>query len=816
LNLHTPIPVSVMHPTPNRTTDRANPMASLFETSSDFVGYAQVIPERGIERPDGLTYGIPASLASIEAGDRVLVPLGRGNTPTAGYVLKRLGSDELAPALRAVSIKPILGGAGQAAGSGPARLTPSLLGLALWMSRYYCTPLGMVLAAMVPAAVKRGVGRRVEVRLAASEAARTAVEGEGLPKLPPGQRSVMQVALQQPAGAPPLRRVELQTDAGVKTAGPIRKLVERGLLTEHTVSAVHARWDQAISNAPDTTVTLNAEQQAVVDAVGAKLGSFGVHLLHGVTGSGKTEVYLRLASRALEHGQDAIILVPEISLTPQTAGRFLARFRNAAGDAGVAVLHSGLTAAQRHEQWAQVAAGRIRVVVGARSAVFAPLPAGRLGLLVVDEEHDGSYKQDQLPRYHARDVAIRRAQLEGATVMLGSATPSLESWHNAGRGRFTYHSLPRRATGAALPEVRLVDFLEAMRERPRDNVVHQLTPILETALVRTIADGGQVIVLLNRRGYANYICCSDQRCGWILTCDDCDATMVYHKPAGPQGTDLPPQGSVRCHHCLSERKLPTLCPQCGRKVNTFGFGTQRVEAEIDRLFPDFELGREVLRLDSDTMRRAGDYFDALERFRLGEARILVGTQMIAKGLDFPNVRLVGVINADTALALPDFRAAERTYQLVSQVAGRCGRAEHPGLVIVQTMQPDAPVIRYAAAHDYERFASEELAMRAKVGLPPSTRMVRIVVRDRDHVKCYELAMQLAAKLRALREECPGVKVRGPMPCPISRIAGYHRHAIELMALQASELQRMMTAARNRKLLKADARTAVDVDPIAML
>jgi primosomal protein N' (replication factor Y) len=457
-------------------------------------------------------------------------------------------------------------------------------------------------------------------------------------------------------------------------------------------------------------------------------------------------------------------------------------------------------------------------VLGARSAVFAPIPDGQLGLIIVDEEHDGSYKQDQAPRYQGRDVAIRRAQLAGCPIILGSATPSLESWHNATQrdgGRYALHRLRQRAPGLRLPKVQVVDFREQARQR-RDNRVHLLGPILESAIARTLDGGGQVLILLNRRGYANYIACPSSRCGWMLTCDHCDVTMVHHRdkklPAG--------EGYVRCHHCLSEQKLPAICPQCGNKISIFGLGTQRIEEELARKFPQLVQGQTMLRIDSDTMRGAAAFHDALGRFGTGEIRLMLGTQMIAKGLDFPGVRLVGVINADTSINLPDFRASERTFQLVNQVAGRAGRGDDPGLTIVQTFNPSSPAIRLAAAHDYEGFAQQELAEREQSGLPPVTRMARIVIRDEDHIKCIEAARGLARGLTEIINQTPGdrggVHVRGPAPCPISRIADKHRHQIEILAPTAALMQGFLTKARSAGLLKSGTEMAIDVDPIALL
>jgi len=543
----------------------------------------------------------------------------------------------------------------------------------------------------------------------------------------------------------------------------------------------------------------------------------------------------------------AIVLVPEIALTPQTVGRFIGRFP----DGSVAVLHSGLTAAQRHVQWRRIRSGEARIVVGARSAVFAPLPNPRL--IIVDEEHEGSYKQDQLPRYHARDVAIRRAQILNIPVILGSATPSLESYHNAvaeigerraevvGRkqgdrvGRTPtsdlpypkppYHlvCLPDRVPGMTLPRVEIVDMQEERRAR---RGVHLISQRLERELHRVLgirdrgsgtsvpvgdAPPSQAILLLNRRGYANYIACPDHTCGWQLTCDHCDVTMVYHVDR-----KLPQGGVVRCHHCGAEQLLPLHCPDCSKKTNTFGLGTQRVEEELARKFP----GVRAIRMDSDTMRTARHYQEALDTFRAGEADVLLGTQMIAKGLDFPGVRLVGVISADVALHMPDFRAGERCFQLISQVSGRSGRSSEPGKVVVQTFDAGNPVIGLAAKHDYTGFARQELALRARTGLPPISRLARIVVRDKDYPKAVAEARVLAEHLRAFNQKLElGVRVRGPSDCPLARVADHHRQQVELLApppQPAAKLQKLMTALRNAKLLKSDAHTAVDVDPVALL
>lgn len=563
--------------------------------------FVRVVVERGIDHPEGLIYRAPASLGELRPGDRVEAPLGRGDRSAQGYVVEVGTRPDIDPA----RIKSLRSRAG-------IRLPERLLELASWMSRYYCCPLGMVLATMAPAAVKRGVG---VVR-------RTMVEPAGVAptaRLAPQAREALEALRTVPAGEFPMDARALAARLGLRNVGPVNRLIEAGALREIEVRTVRAAFEEAPAEAQGPVRPTDAQGRAVRAIEGA-MGGFGSFLLRGVTGSGKTEVYLRALERAIADGGGAIVLVPEISLTPQTAARFISRFRAA----GVAVLHSGLTSAQRNAQWSAVASGDARVVIGARSAVFAPV-AGRLSLIVVDEEHDDSYKQDQLPRYHARDVAIKRAQLEGCPIVLGSATPSIESWHNARRGRHALLELPERVGGGALPRVRIVDLAEERRADPEASThIVALGPTLRTALGRTLDEGGQAILLMNRRGWANHICCPDQRCGWVMTCTECDAAMVLHRDAG-----APDGRIVRCHHCLAEQRLPARCPQCDRRVAAFGIGTQRIEEELERRFPALVSGETLLRVDSDTMRRGADYFDALGRFRSGGVRVLLGTQMLA-------------------------------------------------------------------------------------------------------------------------------------------------------------------------------------------
>lgn len=800
------------------------------------MGFARVAVERAIDRyPDGLTYAIPRDLDGIAAGDRVRVGLGARAATAEGWVIAVETESDLATE----RIKPILGRV-----DGVPRLPGELLTLAAWISEYYVAPIGVTLAGMVPAAVKRRVGSRqryfVDLPPAATSAAdpvpavaetgARATLAEAAPppspgspgppapptadgparRLTPRQRRIVEILAARPAADLPMALEELMAEANVRTRGPIERLAAGGRIVLERRDSVSARWRsiRVDDRVPDR---LSEEQAVALDAISPALApdaGFSRHLLHGVTGSGKTEVYLRLVAQVVAAGRTAMVLVPEIALTPQTTARLLGRFPGER----VAILHSGLTSAQRHQQWLAAASGDASIVLGARSAIFAPVPDDRLGLIVVDEEHDSSFKQDRAPRYHGRDVAIRRAQLANCPILLGSATPSMESWAAATlRGTMSLHRLRHRVPGMSLPVVRVVDFALERKARPnRPNLL--IGPTLETALRRTLNAGGQAIILLNRRGYASWISCPDVRCGWVMSCSECDVSVVYHRDRS-----LPAGGFVRCHHCGTEQRMPNACPDCSRKLVRFGLGTQRVEEELAGTIPGLVAGETLLRIDSDTMRHAGDLHSALERFGDGTVRVLTGTQMIAKGLDFPNVRLVGVVNADTSINMPDFRAAERTFQLVSQVAGRCGRAAGPegaGTVVVQSFNPETPAIRLAARHEFDAFASGELEDRQRAELPPFARLVRIVLRDENPDAAAQLARTTAERLTDIA--APGVTVSPPAPCPIARIAGRFRWEVVLSADGPGPLQRTLANGRNLGVVRPGEAMAVDVDPTAML
>ena len=754
------------------------------------VGFARVAVERGLDRyPGGLTYALDEVLADIEVGERVIVPLGRGNAPTGGYVVERLETVENPQAMKHVLKRD----------DTAPRLPMDLLKLAEWISSYYMAPLGLTISGMLPSAVRKGTGS-VTVRLIDLASS----QEENRPRSPK-QRLVLECIRNLSAEERPIERRKLATLCELKTCGPVDRLVASGHLEETRHTSIEAAWRKATPEEANPPTPTQLQQSIITNIIERMDEGFGVHLLRGITGSGKTEVYIRLIDQVVNRGKVALVLVPEISLTPQTGGRLTSRFPQHR----IAVLHSGLTDAQRNQQWAKVANDEVDIVLGARSAVLAPLLHERLGLIVVDEEHDQSYKQDSTPRYHGRDVAVRLAQMSSCIAVLGSATPSIESWANATqRGLYTLHEMLERAPGLTIPSIRLLDMAEQRRHVPQGQTM-LLGPALEDALQKTLDDGGQALLLLNRRGFASYITCRSRGCGWVLKCDQCDSTMVMHRQR-----DLPRGGFVRCHHCRSEQRVPKSCEACGGGLGAFGLGTQRVEESLAARYDVLVPGETLHRIDSDTMRRSEDLHAVLEAFGQGTVRVLLGTQMIAKGLDYPGVRLVGVIDADTSINLPDFRASERTFQLVSQVCGRCGRGDKPGTAIIQTFNPDAPAIRLAAENRYRQFAENELADRTACGLPPVRRMARLVISDRDELRSQAEAARLRTGLEAHLVE--SVELRGPSPCVITKLSGRFRNQIELYAPKAHSLHGTLSGARDAGLFDRADRVTIDMDPIALM
>ncbi len=514
-------------------------------------------------------------------------------------------------------------------------------------------------------------------------------------------------------------------------------------------------------------------------------------LIHGVTGSGKTEVYIQAIQEVVRFGRQAILLVPEISLTPQTVSRFRARFDR------VAVLHSHMSDVERHEHWRRIAKGEVEVVVGARSAIFAPTP--HLGLIVLDEEHESTFKQESAPRYHARDVAIRRAADQNVPLVLASATPSLESWYRAGQGEYQLVEMPRRVLDRPLPAVQTIDLRDEVHSKYSRGAISRP---LHRAMEEALREGGQVILMLNRRGHSTHIQCP--ACGHSLRCPQCELSLTFHRH----------DNTAVCHYCDYHAAAPTTCPECNfRGIRFSGLGTQKLEAEVRARFPDYP----CVRMDTDSMRGRGSHEEALSAFRDGRHRILLGTQMIAKGLDFPNVTLVGVVNADTAMHLPDFRAAERTFQLVTQVAGRTGRGPKGGRVLVQTLSPDAPAIMAAVRHDLAAFATNELPHREALGYPPFASMVRIVIRGSRETSTEAFSHEISRQLHDRAESAsPPVRILGPAPAPMAKLRGNYRYQIQLHSTDGELLRNVVRDATGDMKAPEGMAWIVDIDPLDMM
>ncbi len=680
-------------------------------------------------------------------------------------------------------------------------LSPPLLDLCRWTSHYYAAPPGLVYRAALPPGLlsERQPAGTAELKRQVVEIvgeAPTLIERDALFGRARRQREAFET-LEAIGGSAAVAHLESHYGYSRAVLG---SLVDRGLarIVMETVSR-----DPFAGSGEDVELPqrLNAKQIEVLAGLttSARRPDPGVALLRGVTGSGKTVVYLRLIESVLERGRSAIVLVPEIALTPQTVQRFRAAF----GD-GVAVLHSALSVGERHDAWRSLKAGERQVVIGTRSAIFAPVPD--LGVIILDEEHDGSYKQSDTPRYHARALAAVRGRLEGALVLLGSATPSLESWHNAQNGRYSLFELPERATPHSLPAVEVVDLCKVRAKAVEAGETPQtiVTPRLREAVSTRLQRGEQSILLLNRRGYSTFLQCS--ACGHVWSCPACNVSLTFHRA----------RARLVCHHCGHQRAVPDRCSECAEQELTFtGIGTEQVEKRVAELFPTAR----VLRMDFDTTGSKGAHSRLLEQMRRREVDILLGTQMIAKGLDFPGVTLVGVINADVGLNLPDFRAAERTFQLLAQVAGRAGRGEEPGEVVVQTARPHHPVLRAAVEHDYEAFAEQELEDRGDPGYPPHRRLVNLIVSGTSEERVAEAADLVAGTARDVvtRYEMDDVDVVGPAPCPIDRIRGRWRWHFLLKGTRPANLGRLIRhLARHHSQPASGLRLEIDRDPEALL
>jgi primosomal protein N' (replication factor Y) len=735
--------------------------------------FADVVFDRPLDH--AFSYAVGEGLRDrIAVGKRVRVPFGRGNKTTVGYCVRVTKEAPPRPVKEIVEVlddEPLL--------------TDHLLRLTRWMADYYLCGWGQVLNAVVPAGARDRAGTR---NLSFVEAVPEAELPAPVPETTAKQAAVLE--LLRKAKAPvELRQLTRKAQCG---SGPVESLVAKGLARRAQRRVDRFSETPQEPEEPAGPITLNADQEQAWAALEPALrrGGFHAFLLHGVTGSGKTEIYLRAIEVMVRQGKEALVLVPEISLTPQTIARFRGRFSD------VAVLHSHLGTAERGGHWRKVAGGHAQVIVGARSAVFAP--ARRLGLIVVDEEHETTFKQETTPRYHGRDVAVMRARLEDVPIVLGSATPSLETWHNAQRAAYTLLELPQRVESRPLPQVGLVDLRHAAPQRGRPSA---LSEPLERAMREALRAGGQVMLLLNRRGFATHVHCP--HCGHVEVCRFCDLALTYHKH----------RDVMLCHYCGFEQEPLQNCPRCGEAAVRYqGLGTEKLQAEIEARFSGFV----VRRMDSDTMRKPGSHARILAAFRKGLIHILLGTQMIAKGLDFPNVTLVGVVNADVGLHVPDFRSAERTFQLLSQVAGRAGRGPQGGRVLVQTFTPDHPSIALAASHDYARFVEGELAHRRAHGYPPFQRLARLIVRSRDQQAAADFAARMAGDFQAALAAAPEVRLLGPAEAPIFRLKGYFRFHFQLQSPRPGELHRVLREVLPPLRPPSGVEFALDVDPYHML
>ncbi|HET7186583.1 MAG TPA: primosomal protein N' [Gemmatimonadaceae bacterium] len=738
------------------------------------------------------TYRVPDGITgSVAPGSRVVVPF--RNRKEIGIVVGTAEPRE------SIKYKDLI----DAPDDAPVMDAP-LLALGKWIAEYYIAPVGVALRSALPAAL---TGANVPVP--ARKTRRVARIVRELPSLmhrdrifarAPQQRALYEL-LEGIGGQASVEHLSEKLDF---SASVLKGLVARGFVEMSFETVERDPFLSRARRAPDTHVPSDAQAYALERLAAAEPGH--VALLHGVTGSGKTLVYLDFLKRVvLEQGKTAIVLVPEIALTPQTVDRFRAVF----GDS-IAVLHSALSDGERYDAWLALRRGEKRIAVGARSAIFAPLR--NLGAIVVDEEHESSYKQGESPRYHAREVAIVRARAEGAVVVLGSATPSLESWTNATNGKYELLTLPDRAGGAQLPKVEVVDLRADKPKRPpSDNAVGEaalafaIGPQLEAALEDRLRKREQSILLLNRRGYSAFIQCGT--CGDVAVCPNCSISLTYHRT---------PERLV-CHYCQHAEALHLSCNRCGgMRLRQRGLGTQQVERLLGERYPTARIAR----MDVDTTSGKWAHTEILDRVGAGEVDILLGTQMIAKGLDFPNVTLVGVIDADVGINLPDFRASERCFQLLSQVAGRAGRGPKGGTVLIQTRCPSHHAVRCAVTHDYHAFVEQELAGRKHPLYPPNVRIANVVLSGTQEDATARLATRTAAWLHKLlaAHATPGMTVIGPAPCPVERVKQRWRWHVLLKAERPQDLGRVAQYLVERFEIPKQfgLRMTVDRDPVALL
>ncbi|MEA1926685.1 MAG: primosomal protein N' [Candidatus Auribacterota bacterium] len=722
------------------------------------------------------TYFVPEEIAGrLQVGHRILVPL--GSRRINGFITAFPADPPRRPArsiIRLLDPEPFFGN--------------SLISLVRWISRYYFCSFPRAFKTALPSPIRntKNPSPVLHVALNISEV-ESVGEIEKLAGKAPRQADILRV-MRGRTGTRPLAAVLKESGA---SRSSLTALEKKGLVIISSEDRYGSgRPGEEIL--PTGPLKLNDEQRVAFKEIVKAIDNeeFRVFLLHGITGSGKTEIYLQAVVRVLERGEGAIILVPEISLTPQTGERFRSRF----GDQ-VVIIHSAQAAGERYQAWRRIASGEARVVLGPRSAVFAPVK--NLGLIVVDEEHETSYKQSSIhPFYHGRDVAVMRGKLEGCPVILGSATPSVESYNNQAEGKYSLLSLHTRPDEAELPTVKIVD-MRIEREKFRGGI--SFSSILLKEMKANLEEGRQTILFLNRRGFFTVLVCRE--CGYVAHCPHCSISLTYHKSDHRQV----------CHLCGYTAPPERRCPVCGSKDLTFsGRGTQRIEEQVKKIFPQAR----VRRMDSDAVTARDSHRIILDEFKTGKIDILLGTQMIARGLDFPNVTLVGVIMADTALSLADFRATEYTFQILTQVAGRAGRGELPGKVIIQTFLPNHPALRSAVRQDYLSFFNQEIALRAELGYPPINHFISLTVLSRNEDKSLRVCEHLARLLKPVM--APEDEILGPAPPPIPRIRGRYRWQLLLKTHGVVSTLNALRLVLPGLGKDRDVKIEVDVDPISML
>ncbi len=715
-------------------------------------------------------YLIPEPLRPlVEIGSRVEVPF-RSRMVT-GFVVgfaEQSAFDDLKPISKVLGEKSLV--------------NETVMELARWMSAYYLAPFEVCVRAVLPAVVRnkeRGGKKQLTVSLTGALSEKPLTE-------------VQQKVFQTLESCGEMTLSDLTAEAGC-TISPIKTLEKKGLVTISSESVYrdpHAGVELLKTDPLPLMDQQSVALKQIIEAMDEPEPP--VVLLHGVTGSGKTEVYLQAIARALDQGRGAIVLVPEIALTPQTVDRFRARFADK--PERVAVLHSSLSDGERYDEWHRIRSGEAQIVVGARSALFAPVH--NLGLIVVDEEHEPTYKQDEAPRYSARDTAVMRGKMEKCAVVLGSATPALESYANAKNGKYRYADLPIRVDDRRMPQMRIVDMRIAAEQEGKPVLFSR--ELVEAIRIR-LDHAEQTMIFLNRRGFSASLLCP--ACGYVTECDHCSVGMTFHKA----------RARLVCHICGEEKPVPQRCPECkSPEFRYAGAGTEKIEEVMLKLFPKARIER----MDSDTMRRKNAHRDVLAKFRTGKIDILIGTQMIAKGLDFPNVTLVGVVNPDHALHMADFRAGERVFHLLTQVAGRAGRGEADGEVIVQTYTPHHPAVQAARRGDFEGFCNQEMAFRKELDYPPYTHMTCITLRGKDDTEVGKIAEQF---FQTLGKFTAGKAVLSPaMPAPIARMRGEYRWQIMLRAARTKTMNDAIRAASKEMKWPKTVKVTVDVDATSLL